>query len=129
MGEQRFTQIGKKREFCGVMALVITPEPAAMPRAVLIISTLSFWGQLLQFPSICGSDFHKLTAKNTSLLPLLLLTSWNFSSRKELLVQEQQILIRLDLSMLLPTPKQIHQQLLPTPMGRSALGSPTWVSL
>lgn len=102
MGEQRFTQIGKEREFCGVMALVITPGPAAMPWAVLIISTLSFWGQLLQFPSSCGCDFHMLTAKNTSALPLLLLISQNFSSREELLVEEQQTLVRLDLSVLLP---------------------------
>lgn len=102
MGEQRFTQIGKKREFCGVMAPVITPRPAAMPWTVIIISTLSFWGQSLQFPSFCGSNFHMLTAKNTLALPLLLLISRNFSSRKELLVQEQQTLVRLDLSMLLP---------------------------
>lgn len=109
MGERRFSQIGKKREFCGVMALVITPGPAAMPQAVLTISTLSFWGQLLQFPPIRGSDFHMLTAKNSSVLPLLLLISQNLSCRKELLVQEQQTLVRLDLSVLLPqgpTPKK-----------------------
>lgn len=64
MGEQRFTQIGKKREFFGVMALVITPGPATMPWAVFIISTLSFWGLVLQFLS-CESDFHVLRAKNT----------------------------------------------------------------
>lgn len=109
MGEQRFTQIGKKREFCGVMALVITPGSAAVPRAVLIISTSSFWGQLLQFPSICVSDFPTITAKNTSVLPLLLLIAQNFSSRKELLAQGQQVLVRLDLSMLLPrVPLQAH---------------------
>lgn len=101
MGEQRFTQIGKKREFCGVMTSAITPGPAATPQAAVVISTLSFWGQLLQFPSICGSDFHMLRAK-TSVLPLLLLISRNFSSRKELLAQEQQTLVRLDLSMQLP---------------------------
>lgn len=69
MGEQRFTEIGKKRAFCGVMALVTTPAPAAMPQAVLIISTLSFWGQLLQFPSVSGSDFLMLTGKPLQFYP------------------------------------------------------------
>lgn len=121
---------GKKREFCGVMALVITPGPAAMPWAVLIISTLSFWGQSLQFPSFCGSDFHMLTAKTTSVLPLLLLTSWNFSSRKELLVQEQQTLVRSDLSMLLPQGPTASPLLSKSPSQEphsiSSLSPPLW---
>lgn len=47
MGEQRFTQIRKKIEACGVMAPVITPGLVATPwAALLIINSLSFWGAI-----------------------------------------------------------------------------------
>lgn len=68
MGEQRFTQICKKKKKAhGVMAPVITPGLVAMPWAALpIINSLSFGGRLLQFLFFSGSqasDFHVFTAK------------------------------------------------------------------
>lgn len=141
MGEQRFTQIRKKIKARGVMALVITPGLVAMPwAALLIINSLSFWGQLLQFLFFSGSetsDFHVFTAKETSVLPLLLLLP-------ELQLQEgiagpgtanthkvRPLRAASPGSHCKPTAKQppqpsasLHQQLLPTPAGCPLRGAP-----
>lgn len=50
MGEQRSTQIGKKRGFCGVMARVITPGPAAMPLGCAYNQHLVILGAITPVP-------------------------------------------------------------------------------
>lgn len=150
MGEQRFTQIRKKIKARGVMAPVITPGLVAMPwAALLIINSLSFWGQLLQFLFFSGSqtsDFHVFTAKKTSVLPLPLLLP-------ELQLQEgiagpgtantrkvRPLHAASPGSHCKPTPKQPPpaKHLTPSaasphpcglPAARSAPGSPTWASV